>query len=254
MRSKLFFVLLLTAVEVGAQDRIDTDRPDQTESAFTVPKRSFQAEFGFGKENMEGRNYNLVRPTFLLKYGIAKKTELRLEGNFIREYLHLIPDPKITSVLEPLEIGTKIALVEEKGLRPKTSLLFHLGLPFTGSPYDRQQHIFPSFRFSFQHSLSHTISLGYNAGAQWDGFDNTPSWLYTLSPSFDIGKRWYSYVEVFGFLKTNEAPQHALDGGLAYYITDNTKIDLSGGIGLGDNPLRSYVSLGFSFRLLAGKK
>ena len=36
-------------VGAGQEDRIDTDRPDQTESAGIVPKNYFQAEVGFKK-------------------------------------------------------------------------------------------------------------------------------------------------------------------------------------------------------------
>src|SRR5512139_2371142 len=113
----LFIVTLLVAGKpTKAQERIDTDRPDQTESAVLVPKKYFQGEFGFGKENLENDNYNLVHPTFLLKYGLSKRFELRLEGDFLSQYIHLIPDTKSTVNLEPVEIGTKIALFEEKGL------------------------------------------------------------------------------------------------------------------------------------------
>jgi hypothetical protein len=234
-------------------ERIDTDRPDQTESVFTVPKKYFQAEFGFGKENFGEMNYHLTHPGFLLKYGLTKKMELRLEGNFISEYIHVIPETKSTVFLEPVEIGTKIALLEEKGLRPKTSLILHLGLPFTGTEFDGGQNFFPSFRFAFQNSLSQQAGLGYNLGAGWDGYDRKPVWLYTLSPNCNIGKRWYAYIELFGFIKTGELPQHALDGGLAFYTSSNTKLDFSGGIGLGPNPLRNYLALGFSFRMPTGK-
>ncbi|HWJ91323.1 MAG TPA: transporter [Flavisolibacter sp.] len=250
-------IIFLTALvgffqpEIFAQDpeRIDTDRPDQTESAVTVPKRYFQMELGFGKENLAGKNYSLTHPSFLLKYGISKRIELRLEGDFFSDYVQLISNGETTTLLSPLEIGTKIALFEEKSWRPKTSFIGHLGLPFTGSNFNRSQNIFPSFRFTFQHTLSDHVGLGYNAGAEWDGFNNQPVWVYTFAPGFNIGKRWYSYVEAFGFLTTGQKPQHNLDGGVAYYISNSTKLDVSGGIGLGSNPLRNYFAIGASFRI-----
>lgn len=229
-------------------DRIDTDRPDQTESVFTVPKKYFQGEFGFGKENFEGSNYNLIHPTFLLKYGLSERLELRVEGNFLSEYVQLIPNSKTTTSLEPIEIGTKIALLQEKGILPRTSLIVHVGLPFVASSPDKDQDLIPSFRFAFQNSLTKSIGLGYNLGAEWNGYSNNPVWLYTFSPNFNIGKKWYAYAEVFGFYEQN-AWQNNLDAGIAYYVSDNTKIDISGGIGVGYSVLKSYSSLGFSFRL-----
>jgi hypothetical protein len=234
--------------DVFAQERIDTDRPDQTESAVTVPRKFFQMEFGLGKENLGDKNYIFAHPAFLLKYGLAKKVELRLEGNFFSGHEELISGPKTTTHFEPLEIGTKIALFEEKGWLPKTTFLGHLGLPFTASDVDESQNIFGSVRFSFQHTLSERAGLGYNAGAIWDGYSNKPVWMYTFSPNINIGKRWYAYIETFAFFRDGEAAEHSLDAGVAYYVSNNTKLDFSGGVGLGDNPMRNYLALGASFR------
>jgi hypothetical protein len=76
--------------------------------------------------------------------------------------------------------------------------------------------------------------------------------LYTFSPNFTIGERWYSYVEIFGFREDNW--QHSIDGGVAYYISNDVKLDLSAGVGLKDNPLRNYVAVGFSFRVPISSK
>lgn len=241
-------ILLFYLNSIAQVERIDTDRPDQTESALTVPKKYFQGEFGFGKESFGGNNYNLIHPTFLLKYGLGKRMELRLEGNFLSEYVQLIPNPKTTTNLEPVEIGAKVSLFEEKGLLPKTSLIVHVGLPFAGSNVDRDQNLFPSFRFTCQNSITEKIGLGYNLGAEWNGYDNKPAWLYTFSPNFSIGKKWYAYVEAFGFYE-QKSWQHNLDGGFAYYVSNDTKFDLSGGFGIGSTLLKNYFALGFSFRL-----
>jgi hypothetical protein len=253
MRPIVFFICLLAGVQVFAQEKIDTDRPDQTESAVLVPKKYFQGEFGINKENFTNGDYNLVHPTFLLKYGISKRFEFRLEGEFVSEYQHLIPNTKTTTELQPIEIGTKIALFEEKGLRPKTSLIAHVGLPLSLSGPKTGQGLFPSFRFTFQHSLSEKAGLGYNFGAEWDGYGNRTGWLYTLAPGFDIGENWYLYVEAFGNYVW-DTWQHGADLGIAYYISNDTKLDLSAGLGLGNNPLKNYIALGFSFRFLAKEK
>jgi hypothetical protein len=251
MKKVLTAAFILLFLHTQAQERIDTDRPDQTESVFTVPLHYFQGELGFGEESFTGRNYHIVHPAFLFKYGIAKRVELRLEGNLLSDYLRILPnDARHTATgFEPIELGTKVMLIEEKGLRPKTSLIVHVGLPFTGYDYDHEQNLFPSFRFLFQHTLSERIGLGYNLGAEWDGYSSHPAWTYTISPNVNIGKKWYAYIEAFGVFHSDHGTEHQLDGGFAYYLSNNTKIDLSAGFGLGNSPLRHYTSLGFSFRL-----
>lgn len=248
---RTFFVTLNLWICVGAiaqTERIDTDRPDQTESALTVPEKFLQGEFGFGIENFRSEDYDLIYPAFLLKYGVAKKIELRLEGNFLSHYLHFIPNTKTKTLFDPIQLGTKMVLFEEKGVVPTTSLIAHVCLPFTSAQYDGQQKIFPTFRFVFQNSLTKNLGLGYNLGGEWNGYDGTPAWIYTFSPNFNIGKKWYAYIEAFGSLFRNKW-QHALDGGFAYYISNDTKIDLSGGFGLGSSQLKNYISIGFSFRV-----
>lgn len=244
---------MLFAIIASAQDKIDTDRPDQTESVVNTPKKYFQVEFGFGKENFSEADYNIIHPAFLFKYGLSKRVELRLEGNFLSQYVHVIPETKTTTDLEPVEIGTRISLFEQKSARPKAALLFHLGLPFAGSGYDHQQKVFSSAKLSFQNALSDVFAIGYNIGAEWNGYTGKPTWLYTFSPNFNIGTRWYTYIEAFGTLYQG-GWQHALDAGLAFYTSNNTKVDLSGGIGLGNNVLRNYIAFGFSFRIPTSKK
>jgi Putative MetA-pathway of phenol degradation len=228
-------------------DKIDTDRPDQTESAYTVPKKYLQAEIGFNKENKFHDNFDLVHPTLLLKYGL-KKFEFRLEITSRSSYEKLIPDPKWTSGLEPVEIGFKAELWEQKKWIPKTSFIAGVGLPTIASKVFRANHIAPSFRFTMQNSLAKNIALGYNIGAEWDGFSSTPTWIYTFAPGFELGEKWYAYIEAFGFIQKNELPQHSIDGGLAYYINNNIKIDISSGFGLTKATPKNYVAIGFSFR------
>jgi hypothetical protein len=250
MTKHLTFIglLLLSCFVLSAQvEKIDTDRPDQTESAATVPKKYFQAEIGFNKENLTDKNYELIHPTVLLKYGL-KKFEFRLEATCKTAYEHLIPNPKSTTGFEPIEIGFKVALSEEKNLLPKTSLIVHLGIPAIGSRAFKPDHLLPSFRFTMQNSITDNIAIGYNLGAEWDGYSSTPAWLYTFAPGINIGKKWYAYLEAFGFIRKNEKPQNSLDAGIAYYISNDFKIDISGGFGISENSPKNYVAIGGSFR------
>ena len=241
-------VSLLSSVGLIAQiEKIDTDRPDQTESVETVPKNYFQAEFGFNKENTFFNNYDLIYPTALLKYGL-KNFEFRLETILRSSYEHLIPNPKWTRGIDPVVIGCKIALWEEKNILPKTSLIVGTGFPMLASKSFKADHLAPLFRFTMQNSLTNNIALGYNLGAEWDGYSSTPVWIYTFAPGFDLGNKWYTYIEIFGFIQKNENPQHNVDGGIAYYISNNVKIDISGGLGISEAAPKSYVAIGFSFR------
>ena len=244
-----YVILLVLPACVKAQTaKIDTDRPDQTESAATVPKNYFQAEFGFNKENTVYKDYNLVYPTALLKYGL-KKFEFRLEANLHSSYEYLIPNPKWTRGFDPVEIGFKANILDEKEYFPKTSFILHLGIPALSSKPFRSDHLAPSFRLLFQKNLTDFLGLGSNLGAEWDGFSSVPIWLYTFSPGFNIGEKWYAYIEAFGFIQKNELPQHNIDGGIAYYISDDVKMDVSSGFGISKASPKNYFAFGISFRI-----
>src|SRR5205085_6187614 len=137
----------------GQEEKIDTDRPDQTESAGLVPKNYFQAEIGFNKENTYYDNYNLIYPTALLKYGL-NKIELRLETVFLSSYEQRVPEPKWTTGLLPVEIGFKALITEEKKIIPKTSIIAHLGIPMLASPSFKIDHAAPSFRLTMQKTIN----------------------------------------------------------------------------------------------------
>jgi hypothetical protein len=247
IRWLVFF--LLNFLQVSAQiEKIDTDRPDQTESAGIVPKSYFQAEVGFNRENGDSGNYVLVHPTVLLKYGFGR-LELRLEAVCHSDYARLISESKRITGVDPIEMGFKYLIADETRLRPKTSVIVHLGFPMVSSKVFRTDHVAPSFRLVTQKSFTDHFGIGTNVGMSWDGYSSKPTWLYTFSPGFNIGQKWYVYIEAFGFIQKDELPQHSVDGGIAYYLSDDIKLDVSGGLGLSQAAPKNYFALGFSFRV-----
>jgi hypothetical protein len=255
MKAILFIAALAICSTLHAQDtgRMETDRPDQTESPYITKKGWFQAEAGFNLENDRSGFKTLVHPTVLSKYGVCRWFEFRLITEFVSEERpseYFADETVFDRGLKPIQVGGKLRLFEEKGWLPKTSLIFHTSIPKAASKKFQETKWAPDFRFTFQHTLSQTVSLGYNLGAEWDGEEEGATWIYTLAPGFNIGKNWYAYIEAFGYLNADNHPQHAVDGGVAYYISDNAKIDLSAGAGITPNTnLKNYVALGFSFRL-----
>jgi Putative MetA-pathway of phenol degradation len=250
----LSILLFFTAALCHAQvEKIDTDRPDQTESAVTVPKKWFQFELGFGKQVNSPNENEFQHPTLLSKYGLGKRIELRLITTVqTNTYITVVDKVKETG-LSPVEVGAKIALWEEKKMRPKTSLLFHVAIPELASKKFKADKLAPNFRFSMQHTVSDLVGLGYNLGAEWDGFRNDPTWVYTFAPGFNISEKWYAYAEVFGSISKESKPEHNADAGVAYFVNRNFKIDLSSGFGISKEAPDWYIAVGASFRFKAGK-
>src|SRR5438477_8306333 len=109
--AKIIGQLCLLVIALGANGQpanIDTDRPDQTESAVIVPRNYFQVEIGLNRENLSINNYSLIHPTVLLRYGF-KKMELRVEAVCHSDREEQISQPKWTTGLDPVEVGIKAA-------------------------------------------------------------------------------------------------------------------------------------------------
>lgn len=229
---------------------METDRPDQTESPFITKYRFFQIEVGLGVGREEGYS-TLVVPTILWKYGLLKKLELRLITEINAVHVPpIVPNGnEINTGLMPVQIGGKLSLFEEKNFLPKTSLIFHLGIPKAATRKFQASKWSPAFVLTMQNTVSEAIGVGYNVGTEWDGETDTPYWIYTISPGFNIGRRWYSFIELFGAARKNESPQNSIDGGVGYYINDNVKLDASGGLGISKAAVDYFFGAGFSFRI-----
>ena len=254
MKNILLNLILITGYHlcIAQTEKIDPERPDQSESPYLVAKNIFQAEFGFNKENSSGKDYDLLHPTALFKYGL-KKIELRIETVFRSSYEYLIPDPKWETGLDPVTLGFKINLCKEESLLPKTSLITSFGIPVFASKKFRTDHIAPTIKLVMDYSFSDHADLSYNLGTEWDGFSPTPDWLYSFSQGFSFGENWSSYIEVYGSIRQNETPMHSIDAGIGYCLSNDTKVDLSGGFGISEAALKDYVALGFSFRIKTKK-
>jgi len=247
MKTKILSILLIVSTSIYSQttEPIQADRPDQTETPAIVPKGMFQVETGFTfqKNNAISKSFSL--PSTLWKYGVNENFELRLITEFGIEKINELE----SSGLNPILIGCKIKITEEKGFIPKTSFIGHISSPNMASTKFKTEFFAPEFRFVMQHTLSDKISFSYNLGAEWDGFTAEPTFIYTNAIGYSISDKLGSYFEIFGFIPQNTKSNHSIDGGITYLISNNFMVDLSSGFGISKNAPDYYWALGFSFRI-----
>ena len=242
----LFALLMLASQSILAQEsKIETDRPDQTETPSIVPKGKFQMENGFSFEKGSQDSESFLAPSSLLKYGLNDRFEFRLIAEFASEK----NTGKTISGLNPILVGFKVAIAEEKGIWPKVSFISHLMIPDLASKALKTEYYAPRFRFTMQHTLTEKISLGYNLGAEWDGQTPDATFIYTLTTGFSLTEKLGCYAEIYGFAPQNGIADHRFDGGLTYLVSNNFMLDASGGFGITENAPDYYAAFGFSFRL-----
>lgn len=225
---------------------IETDRPDQTETASLVPKGYFQMENGFSIEDTEP-GFIYTHPSTLWKLGVSDFFEVRVITEYIN--IQLFDNPKVDGLL-PVQVGFKSRLLDQNGIIPKTSFIGHISLPGIASKQFQQTYFAPNFRLAFLHNIRERFSLAYNAGAEWDGETPRPDFIYSLSLGANVIGGLGIYGELYGSMPQQREEENELraDAGLTYLISDDVIVDVSGGIGITENAPERYVAIGLSYR------
>jgi hypothetical protein len=268
LRHNLLAALLvpLALAPALAQEEIETDRPDQTETATTVPLGTVQIEAGvvyerdnesfvntFGGDGEIRRTF-LATPTVLVRVGIAERFELRVEGAVERFETAisgtLLPDDETETIsgLASPSIGMKVELLDENGMVPQMAFIADVTVP-AGDSALRSEFAAPAFRFTVAHTLNETFSLGYNLGAEWDGSSPAGAGVYTLTVGAGLGDVLGAYVELFGEVYPDAAPAHMADAGLTFLVAPNVQFDVSAGVGLTEPAADYFIAGGVSLRV-----
>jgi hypothetical protein len=234
-------ILLLLFISVSAlaqsEGRIETDRPDQTECPFIVKKGYIQAELGFNRSTSE-----YLFPTSLVKYGLSKRFELRYVSVLAQE-----PGQAIRFRTEAF--GFKWALVQPSGWKPRTSVIVHYNWDHQNRDFSEKNlrgHSIGDVVFTMQNDFDERYGIGYNLGTEMHS-NGSFEGIYRIAPNRLIGKKGYAYVEVFGRFPASEFADHSYDGGFAYYVNEDVKLDISAGQSF-LHPEDYYFAVGLSFR------
>ncbi len=230
-----------------------TDRPDQTESSSVVPLHSFQIETGFIQEKQEtdiSKQTSYVYNAILLRYGLLANFELRLGLEYLGDNTKFKNTNIIhsTSGFSPLYTGFKVQIAKEHTWKPEIAFLGGMVLPFTAAEAYKPTYSSANIRFAFSHTLSERFSLGYNLGVEWDGDTAIPAYFYSLVIGYGYSNKLGAFLESYGLIPEKGDSEHLLDAGLTYLLQPNFQFDLSGGIGLNNNAIDNFISVGFTYR------
>lgn len=246
--------------ETEERPELVTDRPDQTESAETVPRGFVQVETGwvFTRDDTNGaRLQSHEVPGTLTRIGATDWLEIRAGwGGYLREEVKLGPARSTIDGGGDAELGAKVILHRESDWRPQAALLAGVTLP-VGDDAFSSRRADPSFRLSLAHTLSDRLALGYNVGMEWESGldvsgdrDTLSRYLCTLALGLGLTERLGTFVEVFGDIagSAEGPPAHSFDGGFTYLLRPNLQLDLSSGVGLSSGADDWFVGAGVSFR------
>jgi hypothetical protein len=240
-----------SAPDLSPESEFSVDRPDVSESSFTVPPGLWQAEFGLRINRQGSPHATGYFFDDLFRIGLRRNWELRLGGGGPagRE-----ERASTFAGLAPFYAGVKYHIIDNDHL-PSMGVLFNANLPS------------PSHRFSSGHVDGNILLVANKSwgplelegnigpGAAWDADARKyyPQIVHATTLSYYPVKSLRIYAEVFGLLPgaTNGESSTSAGVGVHWYnFRKNIAIDLSATRGLSRLARASNdwsVAVGFSF-------
>lgn len=218
-----------------------TDRPDFTESAFTVPVGAIQFEGGLTFQDTGVDALIFGEP--LIRYGLRERLELRFGVPSIIS----IDDPVDDTGLSDLSVGFKYKL------GPSVSgwdmaVLGALSLP-TGGDNFTSDTIDPSAIFTAGRSLNDRLSFATQARGAIVGNDNAAVLEATAVFAYAIQQDLSGFAELATRFQDNVDTGVTLHTGVTSLIQELLQVDVHLGFGLTDTAPDFFVGAGISYRL-----
>jgi len=278
----LFAMILCPFIHYGQfTDQINSNRPGETMSAFSVGKSVFQVETGmYGvheKHSILHYTNNGFGADLMLRWGLFTE-ELEIIANFQyqdQQQTRTFRKERQSGLKETV-LGAKYLIYDPfknyerevnlyswkanrkfswRQLVPAVSVFAGANLTFSDNP----------FYFSPEASVSPKIMLitqNHFGDGKWVFVTNTianyittdfPSYGYVLTLTRGFSKKWSGFIENQGF-KSDFYSDAIVRGGAAYLINNDLQVDASISNSLKDTPSLLYGGVGLSWRFTGNYK
>jgi hypothetical protein len=229
----------------NAQSAIATDRPQITNSSVVVPCGSLQFENGL-QETGNGGQRTFDLPETAVRFGIARKTELRLAAPDY--FFNDDTASGFANGVGDLIVGLKQQLGPTRG-GFDVSLIPSESLP-TGSNSISSHGYDPTVQLPWSRSLTRNWTAAGMFSLTWPTEGGRRNLAGQSSLYFDrqLTPSWDAYVEYSGVFPQRGDPQQVFDFGTAYKPTPHQQLDFHCGIGLSASTPDHSIGVGYSVR------
>lgn len=234
-----------------------TDRPDFTEASSTVGVGVAQWEVGYtfvtdddGTRELDVHSWG--EP--LLRYGIFREwLELRLAVIPATEHRRTASQSTTQSGFSDLYLGFKIGLTPQAGFLPEMGLIPQMFVP-SGSSALTADEVLPGLNWLYSWDLSDELTVGGSTqfNRRRPNAESFTLWAQSATVSYSLTDRVGAYTEWFGLFPHSadtESPQHYVNGGLTYLLTNDFQLDIRAGMGLNDAAEDFFCGAGFAWRI-----
>jgi hypothetical protein len=256
---------------------LEADRPDFTEASSTVGKGRIQLESGYSfiRDRNDGATTRThSAPEALLRIGLfADWFEFRLGQNFTDARTGAVQGASSTLITGPsagiapevranasgaedLYLGIKLGLTEQKKYLPESALVLQTTVP-TGSRDLTVGQLLPGVNYLFGWDvIEDLVSAGGSFQANRSRDDSGHFYVevaQSLTAGYRLTRRLGAYVEWFAFypagaIDPGVGPEHYLDGGFTFLVSDDFQLDARAGLGLNNHADDFFTGVGFAVR------
>jgi hypothetical protein len=251
---KNYLPALLLALPLHAADfqrDLSPDRPDTTESPYTVEKGRYQVEFGsfgFTKDRSDGvktETWTLGETNF--KYGLNDFQDLQI---IVDPYIHQqSSDGGKSEGFGDIELRLKWNLWGNDGGKTAGALIPHVTVPTQTAASSGEWE--GGLIFPISVTLSDKFDLGYEVeiARNWDDDHNDYDWklLHSVTLGYSITENLGAFVEYVG-VTGNGRYEATGDAGMTYNITKDLQVDILVAAGISRAADDFTVSQGVTFR------
>lgn len=203
------FSLFISANSAIAQvESINTDRPDQSDGVYTIPKNTFQLENGITVAKQKVIN------NLMLRYGLTPSTEIRLLLDVGKEFEN--------KGLLPISLSFKQRIIEQKEIIPTMTLVGYVAFEQLASKDFKGNKLPFEIKMAFENEINDKFSIGYNLGTS-NQFKNLN---LSAALGYNITDKISTFVEYFSTLSKN-GNEHNIDTGIMYVINPKLQIDIA---------------------------
>jgi hypothetical protein len=235
--------------------KLETDRPDITESAIAMYPGYLQIENGFVFENQKidfngqsGKILGYTISSILFRYGLPGKIELRAGGNYLYQKTDISGSESSAGGVSDFMLGAKLQFFKEEINDIDLGVLLQFHLPL-GNKAFIPQSTEPEFLFAIGKDLFKYFSLSANLGGRYNSLDEDIIYLYSVSLAISISEKSEAFAEFYGDASNSSDSEIKYDFGVTFQPVKNIQLDASAGTESFSFFNDWFVGAGLSIRL-----
>ena len=252
MKKISFIISLFFCLNAVAQENLTSDRPGQSNSAFSLGEKEIQLQGGSdyfrssAKDSLQTKVAAIIS-NLTVRYGLPGNLEIRSSCNYNWNTIRDLTEKSNSEGPSDWLVGVRKTLWDRGDSSTSMALAADFFIPFKNEVYDRST-LRPQISVLLYQPIGKSLSIASNLAFRFGEGASVPSELfYTLSLGYSISSKLSGFVEAYG-TGISGIFNTKIDGGLAYLLRPNLQLDLFGGFFRSPSTTENFISIGFSWR------